>query len=115
MNHKRYPLAYLLEAAMPLNLVVTRDEEPEAEEYSNSIKADWLMSFDAGFNKVVTLRYYQQRKLPFEFKWKGFIWHLDNLSEGQRMIPVKSTNLWDAIQLLRKLDALADIKAMELN
>jgi len=114
MNHKRYPIAYLLEVVMPLNLMAIQDEDPEVDNHHSLIKADWLMSFDAGFNKVVTLCYYQHRKLPFEFKWKGFICHPDSLNEASRMIPTKATNLWDAIQLLRKLDALADVKATDL-
>ena len=45
MNHKRYPLAYLLEVAMPFNLVITRDQEPEVSASNYEAKSDWVMEF----------------------------------------------------------------------
>jgi len=114
MNHKRYPLAYLLEVVMPLNLVTIRDEEPQKKIHDNCIKADWVMAFDAGNGKTVTLNYYHQCKDPFEFQWKGFDQHAYYHDNERRMISVKSANLWDAIQMLRTLDSLTHKKATDL-
>ena len=114
MNHKCYPLAYLLEVVMPLNLVTIRDEELQEKMHNNGIKADWVMAFDAGNGKTVTLNYYRQCKNPFGFQWKGFDRHPYYLDNEQRMIPVKSINFWGAIQILRTLDSLTHKKATGL-
>jgi len=114
MNHKRYPLAYLLEVVMPLNLVTIRDEAPDDNSRKNQNNSDWVMAFDAGKGKMVTINYYHQKKNPFEFQWKGFDWHPYHCDNELQMIQVMSVNLWDAIQVFRALDSLANNKATAL-
>jgi len=115
MNHKRYPLAYLLEVVMPLNLVITRDEEPgEDSKSANQAKSDWVIGFDAGNGKTATVNYFHHQKRPFEFQCRGFDEHQYYRCNEQRMIAAKSANLWDAIQILRTLDAHANAKVTQL-
>ena len=110
MNHKRYPLAYSLEVAMPLNLVITRDEEPKSSAGSYESKSDWAMEFSAGKNRVVTVNYFPHQKKPFEFQCKGFDDHPYYECNDHQMIAIKMATLWEAIQLLRGIDAIANGK-----
>lgn len=114
MKHKRYPLAYLLEVVMPLNLVITRDEETGEIERANQAISDWVMTFEGGNGKSVTVTYFNRHKKPFEFQCKGFDNHPYYMCNEQRMFAVKTADLWDAIQILHALDALANARQMQL-
>ena len=111
MNHKRYPLAYLFEVAMPLNLVVTRDEDPgpvSSTKYES--KSDWVMEFSAGNKRTVTVNYFHRQKKPFEFQCKGFDDHPYYECNDHQMVAIKMATLWEAVQLLRVIDSVANGK-----
>ena len=114
MKHKRYPLAYLLEVAMPLNLVITRDEQPESSGTNYESKSDWVMGFSAGNNRTVTVNYFHRQKKPFEFQCKGFDDHPYYQSNEQQMTAIKMATLWEAVQLLRRVDAIANGKMRQM-
>jgi len=114
MNHKRYPLAYLLEVAMPLNLVITRDEEPEASAGNYESKSDWVMEFSAGKNRAVTVNYFHRQKKSFEFQCKGFDDHPYYECNDHRMIAIKMATLWEAVHLLRGIDAITNGKLRQV-
>lgn len=114
MNHKRYPLAYLLEVAMPLNLVITRDQEPEASASNYESKSDWVMEFSAGNNRAVTVNYFHRQKKPFEFQCKGFDDHPYYECNDHQMIAIKMATLWEAVHLLRGIDAIANGKLRQV-
>jgi len=113
MNHKRYPLAYLLEVAMPLNLSIIRDEEPGDAVCVEQEKSDWVIEFDAGKGKTVIVDYFHRRKDPFKIQCKGFDKHPYYLSTEQQLIINNRVNLWEAIQVLRVLDTSVNIIAIK--
>jgi len=104
MNHKRYPLAYLLEVVMPLNLTIIRDEEPVSVPCTGRAKSDWVIEFNAGQGKIVIVNYFHRRKEPFEIQCMGFDKYPYNLRTGQQLFMNNRMNLWEAIQMLRMLD-----------
>ena len=114
MNHKRYPLAYLQEVAMPLNLVIVRDEEPEPSSSTYESKSDWVMEYSAGNNRSVTVNYFHRQKKPFEFQCKGFDNHPYYECNDHQMVAIKMVNLWEAVQLLRAVDAVADGRVRQI-
>ena len=104
MNHKRYPLAYLLEVVMPLNLTIIRDEEPISVTRTEGAKSDWVIEFSAGQGKTVIVNYFHRRKEPFEIQCMGFNKYPYYLRTGQQLFMNNRMNLWEAIQMLRVLD-----------
>ena len=104
MNHKRYPLAYLLEVVMPLNLTIIRDEEPMSVTCVGRAKSDWVIEFSAGQGKTVVVNYFHRRKEPFEIQCVGFDKYPYYLRTGQQLFMSTRMNLWEAIQMLRVLD-----------
>ena len=107
MNHKRYPLAYLLEVVMPLNLVIVRDEEPGVTVHGCEAGCDWVIELYAGEGRTVAVSYFQNHENPFFIECEGFGEDGRYESYDSQQVSLRMADLGEAIQLLREIDVAA--------